>query len=210
MGRLKHARETTNDPWVICSLFIAAASKLCQWSGPSVILDPARRDASCIRPDGTIEGDGSDRWREDAPEASFEDGRFLHRNGPGARHSRANQWQQITRQCVVSDIREDATRPTRATRRIERRLPERLDEQLAFLSEDRVTARARSEDGPVNGQTCVICSALFQEFGHSAEPVKRGRCCNLCNDAVVIPERIRLMRLQDETVHKVQRDREPS
>jgi hypothetical protein len=41
-------------------------------------------------------------------------------------------------------------------------------------------------------------------------PVKRGRCCNLCNDAVVIPERIRLMRLQDETVHKIQRDREPS
>jgi hypothetical protein len=56
----------------------------------------------------------------------------------------------------------------------------------------------------MEGQTCVICSALFQEFGHSAEPVKRGRCCNLCNDAVVIPERIRLMRLQDETVHKIQ------
>jgi hypothetical protein len=62
----------------------------------------------------------------------------------------------------------------------------------------------------MQGQTCVICSALFQEFGHNAEPVKRGRCCNLCNDAVVIPERIRLMRLQDETVRKVQRDREPS
>jgi hypothetical protein len=29
----------------------------------------------------------------------------------------------------------------------------------------------------------LICSALFQEFGHNAEPVKRGRCCNLCNDA---------------------------
>ena len=60
----------------------------------------------------------------------------------------------------------------------------------------------------MQGQTCVICSALFQEFGHNAAPVKRGRCCNLCNDAVVIPERIRLMRLQDETVHKIQRDRE--
>ena len=68
----------------------------------------------------------------------------------------------------------------------------------------------RAEDGSMQGQTCVICSALFQEFGHNAEPVKRGRCCNLCNDAVVIPERIRLMRLQDETVHKIQRDREPS
>jgi hypothetical protein len=68
----------------------------------------------------------------------------------------------------------------------------------------------RAEDGSMQGQTCVICSALFQEFGHDAKPVKRGRCCNLCNDAVVIPERIRLMRLQDETVRKVQRDREPS
>jgi hypothetical protein len=64
--------------------------------------------------------------------------------------------------------------------------------------------------GSMQGQTCVICSALFQEFGHNAEPVKRGRCCNRCNDAVVIPERIRLLRLQDETVHKIQRDREPS
>jgi hypothetical protein len=47
--------------------------------------------------------------------------------------------------------------------------------------------------GRCKGQACAICGALFQEFGHSAEPVKRGRCCNLCNDAVVIPERIRLM-----------------
>jgi hypothetical protein len=57
----------------------------------------------------------------------------------------------------------------------------------------------------MQGQACAI---LFQEFGHNAEPVKRGRCCNRCNDAVVIPERMRLMRLQDETVHKIQRDRE--
>jgi hypothetical protein len=62
----------------------------------------------------------------------------------------------------------------------------------------------------MNGQTCAICGVFFQEFGHSAEPVKRGRSCNLCNDTVVIPERIRLQRLQDETVHKIQRDREPS
>jgi hypothetical protein len=39
---------------------------------------------------------------------SFEDGRFdLHRNDPGARHSRANQWQQITKQCVVDERRCD-------------------------------------------------------------------------------------------------------
>ena len=73
-----------------------------------------------------------------------------------------------------------------------------------------LTSGPGSERRMGQGQTCVICSALFQEFGHNAEPVKRGRCCNLCNDAVVIPERIRLMRLQDETVRKVQRDREPS
>jgi hypothetical protein len=50
----------------------------------------------------------------------------------------------------------------------------------------------------MNGQNCAICGAFFQEFGHSAEPVKHGRCCNVCNDYVVIPARLRLRRQQDE------------
>jgi len=38
---------------------------------------------------------------------------------------------------------------------------------------------------------CAICEKPFQEYGHSAEPVRRGRCCNACNDTVVIPARLK-------------------
>jgi hypothetical protein len=41
---------------------------------------------------------------------------------------------------------------------------------------------------------CSICQAPFDEFGNNAAPVNAGRCCNLCNDTVVIPARIRRMR----------------
>jgi hypothetical protein len=45
---------------------------------------------------------------------------------------------------------------------------------------------------------CVICQRAYQEFGNEAWPVHSGRCCNLCNDNVVIPARIRAMRKQQE------------
>lgn len=39
--------------------------------------------------------------------------------------------------------------------------------------------------------TCAICSRPFEEYGHNAMPVCRGRACNVCNDTVVIPARLR-------------------
>lgn len=39
-----------------------------------------------------------------------------------------------------------------------------------------------------------LCSICFKEiigFGNNAEPVKKGRCCNSCNDLYVIPERLK-------------------
>ncbi len=45
---------------------------------------------------------------------------------------------------------------------------------------------------------CVICSneievnSVWSE-GHNAEPVKSGRCCGLCNETIVIPERLKLI-----------------
>lgn len=43
---------------------------------------------------------------------------------------------------------------------------------------------------------CSICGNKIQPVGdwtegHNAEPVNSGRCCDYCNDAVVIPERLR-------------------
>jgi hypothetical protein len=37
---------------------------------------------------------------------------------------------------------------------------------------------------------CSICAHLYEGFGHNAEPVNSGRCCDDCNWAVVIPARI--------------------
>ena len=38
---------------------------------------------------------------------------------------------------------------------------------------------------------CVICSRGLNGQGNNAWPVENGLCCNVCNDVVVIPERIR-------------------
>jgi hypothetical protein len=45
-----------------------------------------------------------------------------------------------------------------------------------------------------SNKQCSICFRRYTEFGHPAEPVKSGRCCNACNDLVVIPARLRAAR----------------
>ncbi len=49
---------------------------------------------------------------------------------------------------------------------------------------------------------CVICNNEIKvqpitgwEDGHNAEPVQKGRCCDVCNWKVVIPYRIELSNL---------------
>ncbi len=37
---------------------------------------------------------------------------------------------------------------------------------------------------------CVICEEEFTEFGNNARPVAAGRCCDRCNEDVVVPARI--------------------
>ena len=51
--------------------------------------------------------------------------------------------------------------------------------------------------GMINNSICSICEGLIDinpfngwAYGHNAEPVAKGRCCDSCNDAVVIPSRI--------------------
>lgn len=42
-------------------------------------------------------------------------------------------------------------------------------------------------------QACVICGETFVGFGNNPAPVKsldEGKCCDMCNDIVVIPSRI--------------------
>ena len=39
-------------------------------------------------------------------------------------------------------------------------------------------------------QICVICGTLFNGYGHNAEPIEDGRCCDFCNDTEVVPARL--------------------
>ena len=50
---------------------------------------------------------------------------------------------------------------------------------------------------------CSICSDTIGvepvtnwAYGHNAQPINDGRCCTECNNLVVIPTRIRRMRIQ--------------
>lgn len=44
---------------------------------------------------------------------------------------------------------------------------------------------------------CSICGGTIEvlyggwDKGNNAQPVNEGRCCNVCNDLVVLPRRIR-------------------
>lgn len=37
---------------------------------------------------------------------------------------------------------------------------------------------------------CCICKSQIEGYGHNAEPVMAGKCCNNCNTRVVVPARI--------------------
>lgn len=36
------------------------------------------------------------------------------------------------------------------------------------------------------GQICSICGNPIDGYGHNSQPVKDGRCCDKCNEEVVI------------------------
>lgn len=38
---------------------------------------------------------------------------------------------------------------------------------------------------------CDICGEIYYNYGNNAHPVAEGRCCDVCNDFVVIPARLR-------------------
>jgi hypothetical protein len=58
-------------------------------------------------------------------------------------------------------------------------------------------ATDKHENNPnMAGEICMICGDRFHEYGHSANPVKPGRCCNRCNSLHVIPAKIAQARAQ--------------
>ena len=39
-------------------------------------------------------------------------------------------------------------------------------------------------------ETCCICNKKYVGFGHNAEPIKSGNCCDECNYTVVLQKRL--------------------
>ena len=49
---------------------------------------------------------------------------------------------------------------------------------------------------------CVICKKpINSAYGHNAEPIKKGRCCDYCNAYKVVPKRIENM--MENTIQKL-------
>jgi hypothetical protein len=56
-------------------------------------------------------------------------------------------------------------------------------------------------------KVCSICKKPYTGFDNNADPVNDGRCCDRCNESVVVPARIRLLNLSLDVEHELfQRD----
>ena len=54
-----------------------------------------------------------------------------------------------------------------------------------------MTEKFKQKEEP---KVCVLCLEDYVGYGHNAEPVMVGRCCNVCNFHFVIPARLATMR----------------
>ena len=54
---------------------------------------------------------------------------------------------------------------------------------------------------------CSICQLPYEEFGNNAEPINDGRCCNFCNNTVVVPVRLRRFQVLREEQRKEKNNR---
>lgn len=45
-------------------------------------------------------------------------------------------------------------------------------------------------DNAQHEKVCSICGRGYDGFGHNAQPVNPGRCCDKCNSDTVIPTRV--------------------
>jgi hypothetical protein len=41
---------------------------------------------------------------------------------------------------------------------------------------------------------CIICNKQYTHYGNNAMPVSEGLCCDKCNELVVIPARLQLLK----------------
>jgi hypothetical protein len=51
-------------------------------------------------------------------------------------------------------------------------------------------------------EMCSICGKPCDRYGHNAQPINNGRCCDDCNNTVVIPERLRRAGLSEDQIER--------
>ena len=49
-----------------------------------------------------------------------------------------------------------------------------------------------------NATRCCLCGKIIQGYGHNAEPLSKGVCCDECNVQVIIERRMELFDLIDK------------
>jgi hypothetical protein len=54
------------------------------------------------------------------------------------------------------------------------------------------------EEAEKPAKICSICQEPFREYACNAQPINNGRCCAYCDDHVVTPARIALMRQEED------------
>lgn len=50
---------------------------------------------------------------------------------------------------------------------------------------------------------CCLCGREIEGYGNNAEPVKDGRCCDDCNDNVVLPVRIGWIKIENWRIEEL-------
>ena len=70
-----------------------------------------------------------------------------------------------------------------------------MEETLNNLGIELTESSANKSD---NTDKCVICGEPIEGYGNNAEPVKKGKCCDKCNQEVVIPARLKNLKLTED------------
>lgn len=63
-----------------------------------------------------------------------------------------------------------------------------------------------NHDTPEEKHICSICGKEYKGYGNNASPVKDGKCCDKCNDEVVIPARIKNLVIKEDTEIEIDDD----
>lgn len=71
------------------------------------------------------------------------------------------------------------------------KLIRKIKERIGNFSDDTIINIAlQKEVAFLEGHLCSICKNAYVGFGNNAEPINEGRCCDKCDERIVIPIRL--------------------